>query len=223
MYPDLTANDDFHIETGRLWLRWPRASDAQAITDFAGRAQVAMMTAAIPHPYPTGEADRFILQARAANATKAGLVLAVTEKTGPEQAIGLISMTSTEDSGMELGYVLAPAVWGKGFASEAARALVDTVFNLTQTKRIVASSRFGNAASRRVLEKVGFAFVDSGLDFLPARGGLHPCDRFVFDRTRWAAQQQTSGEGRALPPMAQQMADARAELPLVLSASSSGS
>ncbi|MGH6856132.1 MAG: GNAT family N-acetyltransferase, partial [Methylocella sp.] len=52
MFPDLTADDIFRIETKRLWLRWPRASDAPAITSFVSLAQTARMTASIPHPYP---------------------------------------------------------------------------------------------------------------------------------------------------------------------------
>jgi hypothetical protein len=38
MFPDLTADDIFRIETERLWLRWPRASDALAITSFVSLA-----------------------------------------------------------------------------------------------------------------------------------------------------------------------------------------
>ena len=60
MFPDLTRDDIFRLETERLWLRWPRASDAAAITAFASLPEVAQMTDAIPHPYPAGEADRFI-------------------------------------------------------------------------------------------------------------------------------------------------------------------
>ena len=45
MFPDLTADDIFRIETKRLWLRWPRASDAPTITSFVSLAQVARMTA----------------------------------------------------------------------------------------------------------------------------------------------------------------------------------
>src|SRR5439155_11525397 len=80
MFPDLTADDIFRIETKRLWLRWPRASDAPAITSFVSLAQVARMTASIPHPYPPGEAERFIMKARTGNAGGTALVLAITQK-----------------------------------------------------------------------------------------------------------------------------------------------
>ncbi len=204
MFPELTADDIFRIETKRLWLRWPRACDAPAITSFVSLAQVARMTASIPHPYPAGEAERFIMEARTGNANATALVLAITQKGGGRQTIGLISATLAAGKDIEFGYVLAPHVWGKGFASEAVKALVGTVFSLTGANRILANSRANNTASRGVLEKSGFAFVDTGLDFLPARGGLHPCDRFQLDRKTWAASQKAGGERRPMPPMAHQ-------------------
>ena len=42
-----------------------------------------------------------------------------------------------------------------------------------------------NPASRRVLEKCGFAYQGSGLVELPARGGLYPADHFRLDRRAW--------------------------------------
>lgn len=185
MFPDLTSDDVFRIETKRLWLRWPRAADAAAIKSFAGLADVAQMTAEIPHPYPPGEAERFVFQARADNACGRGLVLAITQKGAERGVIGLVAAHADQSSNIEIGYALAPSSWGKGIATEAVKALIDTVFRLTKAERLVANSRVINPASRRVLEKCGFAYIDTGLDNLPARGGLHPCDRFELDRASW--------------------------------------
>jgi len=207
MFQDLTSDDIFCIETKRLWLRWPRAADAPAITSFAKLAEVAQLTAEIPHPYPQGEAERFIFKARADNASGTALVLAITQKAGARQVIGLISATPASAADIELGYVLAPPMWGKGFTSEVAKPFVDTLFRLSMANRIVANSRVHNIASRRVLEKTGFAFIGSGLHFLSARGGMHPCDRFQLDRKTWAANLIAAGESQSLPAMAQQSAD----------------
>lgn len=204
MFPDLTADDIFRIETKRLWLRWPCASDAPAITSFASLAQVAQMTASIPHPYPPGDAERFIMKARTSNANGTALVLAITQKGGGRQTIGVLSAILTEERAVEFGYVLAPPVWGRGFASEAVKALADTIFRLTRVNQILANSRANNIASRRVLEKTGFTFVDTGLDFLPARGGLHSCDRFRLGRKTWAASRRAGVESRVMSPKAQQ-------------------
>jgi RimJ/RimL family protein N-acetyltransferase len=187
MFPDLTCDDIFQIETKRLWLRWPRVSDVPSITAIASLSETARMTATSPHPYPPGTAEQFVFQARSDNAAGKALVLVITQKTAARNVIGLVSAVLTNTTDLELGYILAPSASGKGFASEAVAAFVETIFNLTRGRVIHANTRTINPASRRVLEKCGFTYVDSGLDLLPARGGLHPCDRFVLERKDWMA------------------------------------
>ncbi|HLH12963.1 MAG TPA: GNAT family N-acetyltransferase [Methylovirgula sp.] len=203
MFPDLTRDDVFRLETKRLWLRWPRASDSAAVTAFASLPEVAQMTANIPHPYPAKEADRFIFRARAENAEGKALHLAITRKSAVRPVFGLVSAIANGESEVEIGYALAPEMWGKGYATEAVRMMIDTVFALTPVLRILANSRVNNPASRRVLEKAGFAFLDTGLDWLGARGGMHPCDRFRLERADW----RHSAKLRPLPPMAHQRRD----------------
>jgi RimJ/RimL family protein N-acetyltransferase len=201
MFPDLTSDDIFRIETKHLWLRWPRASDTAAIKAFASLAEVAQMTAEIPHPYPNGEAERFVLQARADNATGRGLVLAITQKSAGRAVVGIVAAHADQTSDVEIGYIVAPSHWGRGIATEAVKALIDTVFRVAAAERIVANSRVINPASRRVLEKCGLNYIDTGLDMLAARGGLHPCDRFDLDRKTW----MTRLAPRLLPSMLQQV------------------
>jgi ribosomal-protein-alanine N-acetyltransferase len=55
-----------------------------------------------------------------------------------------------------LGLYLAHAFWGRGLATEAGRAFVDFGFGELGLKRIVTAVEVGNAASVRVLEKLGF-------------------------------------------------------------------
>ncbi len=57
MFPELARDDVFRLETRRLWLRWPRESDAPALTALAGDWDVAQMTATMPHPYGDEDAD----------------------------------------------------------------------------------------------------------------------------------------------------------------------
>lgn len=127
----------------------------------------------------------------------------IKSKQGAGQAIGLVSATLSDAGEIELGFMLAPSVCGRGYATEAVRALVEALFALTKAERILANARAENPASRRVLEKCGFAYVNSGLDLLPARGGLHSCDRFQLGRKRWTACRLSAG----LPAMAHQAPD----------------
>jgi ribosomal-protein-alanine N-acetyltransferase len=65
---------------------------------------------------------------------------------------------------IELGYTLHRAFWGRGFATEAAAASVRHGFEAAGLSRIVAIARAENAASRRVMEKVGLTFERTGPD-----------------------------------------------------------
>lgn len=203
MFPDLTSDDIFRLETKRLWLRWPRASDAAAIKGFASLAETAQMTAEVPHPYPPGEAERFIFRARAQNADGKAMILVVSQKGEGRPVIGLSSATVSDAGGIELGFMIAPSAWTRGYATEAASAHVEALFALTRADRLLANARVNNPASRRVLEKCGFVYVGSGLDVLPARGGLHPCDRFQLTRKAWSARRLSP----QLPAMAHQAVD----------------
>ena len=60
---------------------------------------------------------------------------------------------------MELAEQAPLTYAGRGYASEAVRAMVDAVFNLTEARAVTANSRVNNPASRRVLEKCGFTDV----------------------------------------------------------------
>lgn len=186
MFPDLTRDDVFRLETHRLWLRWPRLADAQAIVRLAGEKAVAEMTALIPHPYPPEIGERFIFQARQFNADGRSLQLAITPKGKPNSPIGIVGISpSPEDGRPHLGYWLGIPFWGQGYATEAARALIDAFFAYGDGEELTSSARVINPASRRVLEKCGFAYQGSGLVEMPARGGFYPVDQFRLDRRAW--------------------------------------
>ncbi|MCP8940703.1 GNAT family N-acetyltransferase [Alsobacter sp. SYSU M60028] len=191
MFPDIARDDVFRLETSRLWLRWPRASDAADLARIAGRREVAEMTARIPHRYPDGEAHAFVLRAREQNCRGEALNLVATLARGDRRPIGAISVTrpapeSPVDVPM-LGYYFDPGLWGRGFATEAARAVVDAAFLLTSADALAATVMSDNPASAAVLEKLGFAWRESGVGEAAARGVLVPVDRFRLSRRQWSA------------------------------------
>ncbi|GMA86662.1 hypothetical protein GCM10025868_19120 [Angustibacter aerolatus] len=55
-----------------------------------------------------------------------------------------------------MGYVLAERVWGRGYATEAARAVLRWAFDTLDLHRVQAEVDTRNAASARVLQKLGF-------------------------------------------------------------------
>jgi RimJ/RimL family protein N-acetyltransferase len=76
----------------------------------------------------------------------------------------------------ELAYILARTYWGKGLATEAARAALKYAFEVVGVARVVAFARVENVASRRVLEKVGMSLVGTY-----AYGGF-PAVLYAVDR-----------------------------------------
>jgi RimJ/RimL family protein N-acetyltransferase len=66
---------------------------------------------------------------------------------------------------VELGYTLARVVWGRGYATELGRALVEHAFTALQLPRVVAQVEPDNHASRRVLEKLGMTARDTRTAF----------------------------------------------------------
>lgn len=194
MFPDLTRDDVFRIETRRLWLRWPRAGDAAAIVQLAGEREIAEMTARIPHPLPRAEVDAFLIDVRRRNAEGTGLTLALSSRRDPAGLVGIVGMVAGEDGAPELGYWLGRPSWGKGLMSEAARALVEAYFAYAGGTMICASARIENAASRRVLAACGFRHAGRTWKRFPARGADLAVDLYRLDRARWLSRYALSEE-----------------------------
>jgi len=83
----------------------------------------------------------------------------VTIDKSDGQLIGSCELEYLEETGeVELGYTVTKALWGKGIATEVARACTRFGFETAELKRIMAVVVPENTASWRVLEKVGFVF-----------------------------------------------------------------
>lgn len=172
MFPEIARDDIFRLETERLWLRWPRASDAASFRRLAGDPEVALRTARIPHPYELHDAELFVLSARSENMAGDGLILALTLKREGNEAIGVVGLHGAKTRGVAMiGFWLGRPFWGQGLMSEAAGAFIDLAFGVTSIERIQSAAAPSNAASLRVHEKLGFVRTGRGLFPAPARGG----------------------------------------------------
>ena len=100
-------------------------------------------------------------------------------------AVGLLD--SINQNGGELGYWLGVPFWGRGYATEAARALIDYAFAELGHETLSSGARVTNPASRRVLEKCGFQWTGVQLCRIRAINSAAPIDRFRLDRGLWAS------------------------------------
>jgi [ribosomal protein S5]-alanine N-acetyltransferase len=72
---------------------------------------------------------------------------------------------------IDLGYRFMPTHWGKGYATELAKATLDYGHRNLQLKKIIAHAHVNNIASQKVLEKTGMQYVGEGMDEgLPVKG-----------------------------------------------------
>lgn len=89
-----------------------------------------------------------------------GFWAAVEKSTG--QFVGWFHFRPATDAPpgeVELGYRLRKAAWGKGYATEGSRALIEKGFRDLDVQRVVANTMVVNSPSRRVMEKAGLKFV----------------------------------------------------------------
>lgn len=157
------------LTTRRLTLRPLRADDAPAIAAALGDWSVAQWLSSPPYPYGLADAESFI-------ADHPEGVFAIDAGQG---IIGTISVDAS------LGYWLAPAAWGQGYATEAGDAVIDWAFAENGAREISTSYLLGNEASRNVLKKLGF--LDVGPRMIPTRaqGRDMPGHALTLSRARW--------------------------------------
>ena len=164
MFPCLTRDEVFRIETRRLWLRWPRLEDAAVMAPWIGLPEVATMTSTFKVGMTVAEVAGRLEQNRASNASGKSMSFVMTPQGADDQAIGMLGVHVRPDGQLELGYHLDPTHWGQGLMTEAVRALAVQVFELAPIAKIDAGVKPANPGSIRVLEKCGFK---------PAGGGEH--------------------------------------------------
>jgi len=143
------------LETERLTLRAPRFEDAKRVAALVNDRRIAENTVRIPHPYAVADAHEWIGAVILQSATTY-LITIGSEVIG---ACGL----DMRDGVPEIGYWLGVPFWGCGYATEAARGLIDHAFGERGHEVVTSGARVSNPASRRVLEKCGFQWTGVGL------------------------------------------------------------
>jgi RimJ/RimL family protein N-acetyltransferase len=104
--------------------------------------------------------------------------------------------------GAELGYRLRRDAWGKGYASEGSRALVDKAFTDLGLQRVRAQTMTVNKASRRVMEKAGLRYVKTFFADWPDRipGDEHGDVEYALTRQEWDRRGSTCDTPPDLEP-----------------------
>ena len=187
IFPDLFHDDVFTLETRRLFLRWPKASDIASLVIEAGDIRVAEPHAVIPHPYRPADGMAFVADARAKNAEGQGIYLAIASRRAPDRLIGVVSLRIRPAGEISLGYWLGHAHWGQGYAIEAVQAVLDAAFLFAAVETIIAEVRVTNERSRLVLQRSGFQYVGGSMCARPAWRDSVPADTYRLTRSLWTS------------------------------------
>ena len=178
----------FAISTARLVLRpWAR-QDLNRLVKLGNNYAVAKNLSTFPHPYSMRDAEEwFEMQgAQFLYPAKIGGTLAIALDG---EAVGGIGIHPERMDHPELGYWLGEPYWGKGYATEAAAALIAYAFTEGGLDAICAGHYWDNHASGRVLTKLGFRYTAEKNRFCKARGHEVRCLDMLLPYERWAGKQ----------------------------------
>lgn len=138
--------------TARLLLRPGFPEDAPALATAIADQAIARNLATVPWPYRVRDAEAFLASPR--DPVLPSLLIFERTAAAP-RLVGACGLGRRPSGAVELGYWIARAHWGKGFATESCTALVDIAHALG-LPQLEGSHFVDNPASGRVLEKLGF-------------------------------------------------------------------
>jgi RimJ/RimL family protein N-acetyltransferase len=179
------------IRTKNLLLRplWPE--DAGALASALNDWEVAKYLAKVPYPYRTADADYFIQRCN--------------EHAQLQPVFGIVLIAGAEHKliggaglhGAELGYWIARAHWNKGYAFEAAQAVLELAFLGYGRAAVEASYMLDNPASAAVLRKLGFKDTGATEIWCEARQNMMPVRTMLLTRERWTLHQSRAVQALA--------------------------
>ena len=169
------------VRTERLELRHARSSDLDDLHAVLSRPDAMRWWATLPHE-TREETEAWLASMMAGNA--AGSVDFVIERDGV--VIGKAGCWRLPD----IGYILHPDHWGQGLAAEAVTATIDTVFAVNPVETLTADVDPENAASIRLLERLGFHRTGFAERTWHIGGEWKDSFYFALPRADWALRQR---------------------------------
>jgi RimJ/RimL family protein N-acetyltransferase len=173
------------LHTRRLIMRLPVAADLVAICRLINDPVIAENTGLIRYPYPVISGHRWIAAVHAAAGPSFHVPYLLTPRSNPGLIAGAAGISVRRDDIPTIGYWIAKAYRRRGYASEAARALVDLAFSQSDVAAVGASARTSNRASQRVLEGTGMRRIGRGRIKSAQLGCYVPTYVYRLERTAW--------------------------------------
>ena len=168
------------IITGRLILKEPNDEERGVVVALAADPVVSRNLAAAPGDYGRTGGRSYVVIGRSTRS-----------------AIGVTGYGPMTDrpGAIEVATWIGEPWWGRGFATEATQAVIDAAFADTGILAVWCANRVSNNRARRVIEKCGFQFRETGMVRSPVTMGAVPVERFVLERRNWTSL-KSWGAGR---------------------------
>ena len=175
------------LETERLLLRHPERRDISAFVPLISDFEISKNLANVPHPYAESDALEWIVRLEERRANGEGFQFAVTRKSDGAYLGGC--GLHKHDGELELGYWYGKPYLKLGYATEAARRVLEFAFEDLQAHEVWAGWFHDNPNSGHVLAKLGFRPKGFEARSCMARGTNVGCNivtlsRMAFDGRR---------------------------------------
>ena len=146
-----------NLHTARLSLRPLRSDDFEWVTALSADARVMATLGGVR----SAAQVRAWFERELAHLVRYGYCRNVVSHQG--DSIGLVGLTRSDFDagvvpGIEVAWQLAYAHWGQGFATEAARRVIEDAFTTHALSEVIAVTSIGNARSRRVMARLGMLY-----------------------------------------------------------------
>jgi [ribosomal protein S5]-alanine N-acetyltransferase len=200
--PPKLADLPLVIDTPRLQLRPLEVSDADALFPLASDPDVARMMSWDAHR-DRGETVAFLERMVGTRDEGSSVGWAIVLEGTP---VGVISIDGIRwefrawrTDRAELGYWLGKPYWGKGIMSEAATAALRFAFETLGLHKVTIGCVDGNAASRAIIEKLGFRFLALFQEDFWRFGRWWDHRRYELTAGEWADSSRTMKFSRPRP------------------------
>ncbi len=151
------------FQTERLLIRHWRDSDLAALVEVYGDAD-AMRWVGDGEPLDVADCERWLAVTKS-NYARRGYGMYAIDELASSAVVGFCGIVHPGDQiEPEIKYALRRTSWGRGFATEAVRGVLAYGREVLGLTRVIASIAPENAASRRVLTKVGMKATEIRLD-----------------------------------------------------------
>jgi [ribosomal protein S5]-alanine N-acetyltransferase len=141
-----------HFDTTRLHLRGLLPSDRSFIADLISDENVRRY---LGGPVPMAQREAYISRCFSGDVERGEMVWLV-ETRQTHRPLGMIFVSSHKDGeDFELSYQFQPGAWGRGYAAEAAKRILDYALSDMRLPRLIAETQSTNVASCRLLERLG--------------------------------------------------------------------